>query len=200
MQRNIQYFEQPGQSNTDATLSAARARAEELGIRQVVIASSHGSTALRAREIFSGLPVEIIAVTINAAYSDLGWSMTEAERKPLLEQGIQVLTSVHTLGDDVNTAFDVKTPNVIVRETLYTFSQGMKVAVEIALMAADAGLLDMSGEVIAIAGTDNGADTAIVIKPAYSRKFTDLRVREILTKPRYREYYQNDIQHTLRVC
>jgi uncharacterized protein len=184
MQKSILYFDQPGNANTEATLNAARARAEDLGIRQVVIASSHGSTALRAREIFSRLPVEIIAVTINAAYSELGWSMTEAERKPLIEQGIKVLTSVHTLGDDVNSAFDVKTPNVIVRETLYTFSQGMKVAVEIALMAADAGLLDMSGEVIAIAGTDNGADTAIVIKPAYSRKFTDLRVREIISKPR----------------
>lgn len=184
MQKNILYFEQPGKANTDATLGAARARAEELGVRQVVIASSHGSTALRASEIFRGLPVEIIAVTINAAYSDLGWSMTEAERQPLIDQGIKVLTSVHTLGDDVNTAFEVKTPNVIVRETLYTFSQGMKVAVEIALMAADAGLLDMSREVIAIAGTDNGADTAIVITPAYSRKFTELRIREILTKPR----------------
>ena len=115
MQKNILYFEQPGSANTVATLSAARTRAEELGIRQVVIASSHGSTALRAREIFSGLPVEIIAVTINAAYSDLGWSMTEAERQPLLAQGIKVLTSVHTLGDDVNTAFDVKTPNIVVR-------------------------------------------------------------------------------------
>ena len=110
--------------------------------------------------------------------------MTEAERQPLIDQGIKVLTSVHTLGDDVNSAFDVKTPNVIVRETLYTFSQGMKVAVEIALMAADAGLLDMSREVISIGGTDNGADTAIVLKPAYSHKFTDLRIREILTKPR----------------
>jgi hypothetical protein len=184
MQKNILYFEQPGKANTDATLGAARARAEELGIRQVVIASSHGSTALRARELFNGLPVEIIAVTINAAYSDLGWSMTEAERQPLIEHGIQVLTSVHTLGDDVNASFDVKTPNMVVRETLYTFSQGMKVAVEIALMAADAGLLDMSREVIAIAGTDNGADTAIVIKPAYSRKFTELRIHEILAKPR----------------
>ena len=184
MQKNILYFEQPGKANTDATLRAARTRAEELGIRQVVIASSHGFTALRAREIFSGLPVEIIAVTINAAYADVGWSMTEAERQPLIEQGIRVLTSVHTLGDDVNAAFDVKTPNVIVRETLYTFSQGMKVAVEIALMAADAGLLDMHREVIAVAGTDEGADTAIVITPSYSRKFTGLRIHEILAKPR----------------
>jgi uncharacterized protein len=184
MQKNVLYFEQPGKDNTEATLAAARARAAELGVRQVVVASSHGSTALRAKAIFDGLPVEIIAVTINAAYSDLGWSMTEAERQPLIDQGIQVLTSVHTLGDDVNASFEVKTPNVVVRETLYTFSQGMKVAVEIALMAADAGLLDMSREVIAIAGTDNGADTAIVIKPAYSRKFTDLRIHEILAKPR----------------
>ena len=60
----------------------------------------------------------------------------------------------------------------------------MKVAVEITLMAADAGLLDVSEEAIAIAGTDEGADTAIVIKPAYSRKFNELKIREILAKPR----------------
>jgi len=98
--------------------------------------------------------------------------------------GILVLTATHTLGDDVNAAFTPAAPNAIVRETLYTFCQGMKVAVEVALMAADAGLLDMAQEVIAIAGTGNGADTAIVLQPAYSRKFQQLQIREILAKPR----------------
>lgn len=48
----------------------------------------------------------------------------------------------------------------------------------------DAGLLDLSREVISIAGSGEGADTAIVLKPAYSRKFMDLEIREILAKPR----------------
>ena len=69
-------------------------------------------------------------------------------------------------------------------QTLYRFSQGMKVAVEVALMAADAGWLPMDREVIAIGGTDEGADTAIVLTPAYPRKLRDLSIREILAKPR----------------
>jgi hypothetical protein len=51
-------------------------------------------------------------------------------------------------------------------------------------MAADAGLLDMSKEVISIAGTGSGADTAIVCKPAYPRTFHQLQILEILAKPR----------------
>ena len=184
MEKTILYFETPGIDNTDATLQAARQRAQELGIKQVVVASSHGFTAKRAKEIFAGLDVEIIAVTICDSYRDVGWTMTAAERTAVEKLGIKVLTSLHTLGDDVNDAFGFTAPNTIVRQTLYTFCQGMKVAVEIALMAADAGLLDMSREIIAIAGTDSGADTALVLKPAYPRMFTKLGILEILAKPR----------------
>jgi hypothetical protein len=56
--------------------------------------------------------------------------------------------------------------------------------VECLLMAADAGQLDMHAEVISIAGTGSGADTAIVCKPAYPRKFYELEIREVLAKPR----------------
>ena len=184
MEKTILYFEKPGKVNTDETLAIARSRAEQLGIRQVVVASSHGYTAKRAKEVFDGLKVEIIAVSINASFDNEGWTMSDAERDALQKMGIKVLTSVHTLGDDVNFAFGVTAPNAVVRETLYTFGQGMKVVVEIALMAADAGLLDMSRDVISIAGTDSGADTAIVLRPAYSRTFKSLRIREILAKPR----------------
>ena len=184
MEKTILYFDKPGETNTEPTLRLTRLRAEELGIKQIVVASTHGFTALRAKEIFTGLPIEIIAVSICASFEKEGWTMSADERADLLKVGIKVLTATHTLGDDVNEAFGVPTPNLIVRETLYTFCQGMKVAVEIILMAADAGLLDMSSEVIAIAGTGNGADTALVLRPAYSRKFKKLRIREIIAKPR----------------
>ena len=184
MEKSILYFEKPGIDNTDATLQTVRRRTQELGIKQVVVASSHGFTAKRAKDIFAGIEVEIIAVTICASFDDVGWTMSAAERAEVEKLGIKVLTSLHTLGDDVNDAFGFTAPNAIVRQTLYTFCQGMKVAVEISLMAADAGLLDMSREIIAVAGTDNGADTALVLKPAYSRKFTKLGILEILAKPR----------------
>ena len=114
--------------------------------------------------------------------------MTPEERAGLAELGVMVVTGIHALGDGVGSAFSDKRGGVaveeIVRETLYRFSQGMKVAVECLLMAADAGLLDMSREVLSIAGTSNGADTAIVCKPAYPRTFHQLEIREILAKPR----------------
>ena len=184
MEGKILYFEQAGKVNTDATLQAARKRAEALGIRQIVVASTHGFTAKHAQQLFAGLDAEIIAVSICAGYDEEGWTMTDEERAELVRLGITGLTSLHSLGDDINEAFGVRAPNRIVRETLYRFCQGMKVAVEVAVMAADAGLLDMSREVIAIAGTGEGADTALVLLPGYARKFRELEIREILAKPR----------------
>lgn len=184
MERKIVYFKTPGNLNTDLTLKVARQRIEELRVKQIVVASSHGYTAKKAKAMFAGLDVEIIAVTICAAFDKEGWTMTSQERQELESMGIKVLTSLHALGDDVNAVFEVKSPNRIVCETLYRFCQGMKVAVEITLISADAGLINISKEIIAIAGSDEGADTALVLKPAYSRNFTDLEIKEILAKPR----------------
>ena len=110
--------------------------------------------------------------------------MTPEERADVEALGIRVLTTMHALGDDVSDAMEHHAPNRVVRETLYRFCQGMKVAVEVALMAADADVLDMEREIIAVAGTSEGADTALVLKPAYPRKFRELEIREILAKPR----------------
>jgi len=102
--------------------------------------------------------------------------------------GIKVFTGIHALGDNVDSAFTERFGGIsiseVVRRTLYTFCQGMKVCVEIVLMAADAGLIPTDREVIAIAGTGEGADTAIVVKPSYPRKFLDFKIKEIIAKPR----------------
>jgi hypothetical protein len=184
MESRILYFERPGKENTLATLEIARERAASLGLDTVVLASSHGYTARQALEVFAGTDVRLIAVTICAGYTAEGWTMEDDVRRELESRGVRVLTGIHALGDDASGAFDRTPPNAIVAQTLYRFSQGMKVAVEVALMAADAGLLDMDREVVAIGGTDEGADTAIVLQPAYPRKFRELRIREILAMPR----------------
>jgi len=181
-------FEKPGRANTQATLDAVAQRARDLSITQVVVASSHGYTARVAQETLAPLGVRVVAVTLCHGFAHLGWPMTPQEQNNLADLGIEIVTGIHALGDGVGGALMGKsgppTPEEIVRNTLYRFSQGMKVAVECLLMAADAGRLDMSQEVIAVAGTGEGADTAIVCKPAYPRTFSDLEIREILAKPR----------------
>ena len=188
MKKTIVYFEKAGPENTSETLKLAKERADELGIKDIVIASSHGGTALKATEFFDLKENNVVAVTICESFKDLGWTMKPEEREKLESKGIRVLTCIHALGDNVGSAFTEKhggiTPERFVRETLYRFCQGMKVAVEIVLMAADAGLIPVDREVIAIAGTDEGADTAIVVQPIYSRKFHELKIKEIIAKPR----------------
>ena len=51
-------------------------------------------------------------------------------------------------------------------------------------MAADAGAIPVDKDVVAVAGSGRGADTAVVIKPAYSHTLFDMYVREIIAKPR----------------
>ena len=181
-------FEQPGAHNTEQTLAVAHERAMALGIRQMVVASSHGETARRAQALCGPNGIAVIAVTICHGWESAGWCMPAGTVAELQRLGIAVVTGIHALGDGVGSAFSEKTggraPEEIVRDTLYRFCQGMKVAVECVLMAADAGLLDMSQEVVSVAGTSDGADTAIVCKPAYPRTFLELEIREVLAKPR----------------
>ncbi len=182
--KTILYFAKTGKANTDVLLAAARSRAAALGVRQVVVASTHGFTARRAQAAFAGTGVEVIAVTIAASYAKEGWTMTDAERARLRRAGITVLTGTHALGGELSDGLGAPGVQDAAAKVLYRFCQGMKVAVEVALMAADAGLLDMQREVVAVGGTGEGADTAIVVKPAYTRTFQKLEVREIIGKPR----------------
>ena len=98
--------------------------------------------------------------------------------------GAKFLTATHTLMGNVEAAikerFGGLPPVELIAYTLYLFSQGTKVAVEVAVMAADAGLIPVDEDVISVAGTD----TALVLRPAYSTDFFTLKVREVLAMPR----------------
>ncbi|HHW10727.1 MAG TPA: hypothetical protein GXX29_12215 [Firmicutes bacterium] len=188
-EQKIVYFdagERPSQT-TPVTLELAKARMEALGIKQAVVASG-GTTALAAAKLWRPLGVKIIGVTLQAGtwakYGEPDWDKI-AEAKEL---GVQFITATHPLMGNVGTAVKNKFGGIchaeLIAYTLYLFSQGMKVAVEVALAAADAGLLDMKQEVVAVAGTDRGANTAIVAKPAFTTNCFDFEVKEILCMPR----------------
>ncbi len=80
-------------------------------------------------------------------------------------------------------------PAEIIASALRIFGQGVKVCVEVAGMVLDAGLIPYGEEVVAIAGSGTGVDTAILILPAHSNNFFDTKVKEIICKPRDFEHH-----------
>ncbi len=80
--------------------------------------------------------------------------------------------------------YNASSPEEIVAQALRMIGVGVKVGIECTIMAADAGLVRTDEHIIAIAGTGSGADTAIVVRPVNSQDFFDMKVREILCKPR----------------
>jgi len=187
IERNIVYFSRPGPENTDEVLRIAKTRAEELGINTIVVASTTGDTAVKATEIFQG--ARVVVVSHVAGFKEPNTQEFSEENKRKVESsGAVVLTATHAfsgLSRAMRKKFNMYLFEEVVARTLYVFGQGMKVACEIAIMAADAGLVRTDEEVIVIGGTSRGADTALVLRPVNSQGFFDLRVKEILCKPHF---------------
>ncbi len=187
MEAKIVYFENPGSENTETTLRIARQRAEELGIKNILVASTTGDTAVKAMEALNGLRVIVVSHVAGFRGADTQ-EFTEEHRKMVESKGGIMLTTTHAFAGvsrALRTQLNTVTIGDIIANTLRTLGQGIKVACEIALMAADAGLVRTDEDVICVAGTGRGADTAVVLKPVNSHNFFDLRVREVLCKPRF---------------
>jgi uncharacterized protein len=184
------YFDKPGGAeNTEKTLALAKARAKALGIKTIVVASTVGDTAVKAVNAFKGFKV-IVVTHVAGMREPNTQEFTEENRKTVESKGGIILTAAHAFGG-IHRALSSTVPpsptsavGDIIAMTLRNFGQGMKVACEIAAMAADAGLVRTDEEIIAIGGTGRGADTAVVLQPSYTHRFFNLRVKEIICKPR----------------
>jgi hypothetical protein len=179
------YFDKPGKDNTQQTLKLAAQRAKELEIKEVVVASTTGYTAYKAVEIFDG--PRITVVTYHSGFKEPFKSeMPEDVKEDLYKKSVTVIAASHALSG-VERAIAKKHsgvyPVLIMADTLRLFGQGTKVAVEVTVMAADAGALS-GNDIIAVGGSGHGADTALVLKPAHQNNFFDIRIREIICKPR----------------
>ena len=191
----VTYFEKLRKENTQRTLELAKRRAEELGIKTILVASTRGETGVRACEVFQGY--DVVVITHSTGFKEPNYQeLTDENRAAIEAAGGKILTCQHAFGG-VGRAVRKKLGTYELEEliayTLRLFGEGMKVAVEIAMMAADAGLVrtdeaassHVRSGVIAIAGTGKGADTAVVLKPANAQAFFNLKVLEILCKPRW---------------
>ncbi|MGP8337794.1 MAG: pyruvate kinase alpha/beta domain-containing protein [Methanosarcinaceae archaeon] len=194
MKRSIIYFDDVGEQNTDKLIDATVKRAEELGIKHVVVASTSGATAIKMAQALKGKNVKLISVTHQYGLSEGGkWDMDDTNHNILNKLGAVVTTQSH-LFSGVERAISKRLGGAsridVISDTLRAvFGKGFKVALEVAMMAADSGHIPVSKdtEIIAVGGTRYGADVALVVRPAHSHEFFSMQVREIIAMPRAKE-------------
>ena len=187
IEKKIYYFDEKGPKNTDRTLDIALSCCEERKIGKIVVASSTGGTALKLHE--KAKPsLEIIAVTYCAG-SRFTAEVEQFNKNAgtIAEKGVRVVRGLHALSG-VEKSFENKyktgfMPLNIVADSLRMFSHGVKVCVEISIMAAEHGFIIPEEEVVVVAGSGHGADTALVLKPAYAANMFDTKIKALLCMP-----------------
>jgi uncharacterized protein len=179
----ISYSSKPGKANPSAVIAAVKAAVEENGIRHVAVASTSGATALAFAKAL-GKKAQVIAVTYHA-----GWhggdvvAMKPEARRELEKAGVLVVMCSHALSGisrSVSRQFGGPNYPELIAATFKMLGEGMKVAVEVSVMAADSGQVPTDQNIIAVGGTGSGCDTAIVLRTAHQNNFFTLRVHEIL--------------------
>lgn len=190
--KEILYFDKPGPQNTSGVVQAVSKRAQELGIEHIVVASDSGQTALKFWRGLEGTKTNLVCVSQHAGFTGGdAIHLDEDTRKEMDNKGIKTLICSHALSGvsrSITRKFGGTSEVEIIAHVLRLFgSDGIKVAVEVSIMAADAGLIPTNREIIAAGGTNSGADAAIVLKAAHMNNFFDLEIREVIAKPRQRK-------------
>lgn len=177
------YFEKAGRENTTKTIELAVKTAKERGIKNIVVASNAGDTALLLKD--SGL--NVVVVTHVNGFREAGIQEISEERMEELKScGFKVYTSTHVLSGAeraLSTKFGGISPVEVMAYSLRMFGQGVKVAVEVATMALDGGTIPYGEDIISIGGSGKGADTAIILTPAHGSAILDTKIKEIICKP-----------------
>jgi hypothetical protein len=188
VERKVVYFEKPGRENTSACLEVVTQSLDENGYKHLVIASTTGETGILFSEALNGKGVNLVVVTHSSGYKEPNTlEMPLTIREAIESNGAKVYTG-SMLTHSIETAFSAKFnglyPTIIVAQALRRFGEGAKVCCEMVMMAVDAGLIPEGEEVLAVAGTARGADSVMLLRSAASKRFFDLKVLEILAKPR----------------
>jgi uncharacterized protein len=179
MKEEITYFEKPGRENTAEVIELVKERARARGISKVVLASTRGGTARPAADAFQGTKLRLVVIP---------WQFGFGDKQPFPQE---LVTEIEAKGHRVHFGtmlfhtedlYGTQTPKVMAN-LLRVFGQGIKVCVEIIMMACDGGCVEQGEKIIAMAGSGGGADTAIVASAAPSNKMAALRIHEIICKP-----------------
>lgn len=181
-------FEQPGKANTQETLHLAVQAAKEKGF-DLVVASSRGDTAYAAIEEAKKQGYEGQIVVVATAWGGKLNNVNAMSREMMADlrvKGCEVVVAAHALSGaerGLSKVFTGVYPVEVMAYTLRMFGQGVKVCVEIGLMAMDAGAVDQTRPMVAVGGTAVGADTACILTAYYTAKVLDTKIHEIICKP-----------------
>ena len=186
----VTYFEKGGPNNTEEALEIAKKYAEQLGIKDIVLASTTGTTAEKILEVFDVNEYNVVVIT-HAFYftgSERRQEFPEDKIEELKNKGLKIHSGTHAMSG-IERGIRIQKEawqfvDLLAKMLGAHFSQGVKVCIEIASTSCDAGLIpDLDRDIICVAGTGRGADTVCLIKPAPTNEFKKLRVKAILAKP-----------------
>ena len=181
MEEKIVYFEKPGKENTAEVIKLVLERAKLRNINRIVLASTRGYTAKSFLDAVSGKDIRLVVVPWQ-------FSFKKEEGNPFPQELVKELEEkkhiVHfgTMLFHTENLYGTNTPAALAN-ILRIFGQGMKVCVEITMMACDGGCVKMGEKVIVVAGTHSGADLAVVATAASSTNVKLLKINEIICKP-----------------
>ena len=180
MEEKIVYFEKPGKENTTEVIKLVLERAKLRNINRIVVASTRGYTAKSFLDAVEGKDINLVVVPWQFNLKKEGNSFPQELVKELQEK--KHIVHFGTMLFDTGDLYGTNTPQALAN-ILRVFGEGMKVCVEITMMACDGGCIKMGEKVIVVAGTGSGADFAVVATAASSTKVTSVRINEIICKP-----------------
>jgi len=187
--RFITYFDKQGEDYTDELILAVKDKLDVAkNIKYILIASTTGESALKLHNAIGNDDITIINVSHNVGFSGDNESDISDEMIAKLENvGIKTYQGLHAFSGaarGVTNKYGGFSPLDVVADTLRMFSHGVKVSAEISLMAADAGLVPVGEEIMAIGGRAHGVDTAVILTPVNSKNLFNMKIHEIIAMPR----------------
>lgn len=155
----------------------------------ICLASTTGNTARSALEIIGELNYTgklVVVRNVCGFHTPNETGMSNDIYNELIKNGVTVITAAHTLSGcerGISNKYSGVYPVQIIADSLRMLGQGVKVCVEISLMANDAGALTYGKPVVCVAGSGKGADTICIITPAYSASVLETKINEVIKKP-----------------
>ena len=174
MKKNVHYFDIYGPENTRFVIDAVLERLLSGGIKCVIVASTSGKTAIQFAKNIAHGEIPLICVS-DPPQSESYPGVTPKNRKLLSEMDVTIVdripyasvTYLDGVEGNLYGALDIR---VLFFDAFKLIGgSGLKVAIEVCLMATDAGIVLPGEKIISVGGTENGADTAIVMKSAFSQ-------------------------------